>query len=222
MEPTIIIPAYNEERTIADVIRRVKARYPRVLVVDDGSTDGTARLAEAEGVRVYRHVINRGLGGALGTGIAAALREGAEILVTFDADGQHDAEEIERLIAPIREGKADVVIGSRMLRPEGMPLVRRVANRIGNAVTWLLFGIRVSDSQSGFRAFSRDAASRLRLRSNRMEVSSELIHEAKRHRFRFAEIAIRPIYTEYSLSKGQGFVTGLKTLLRLIVLRSSK
>ncbi len=141
MEPTIIIPAYNEARTIAGVIRRVRERYPRVLVVDDGSSDDTARLVEAEGVRVYRHVINRGLGGALGAGIAAALRECAEILVTFDAHGQHEVEEIERLIAPIREEMADLVIGSRMLRPEGMPLFRRIANRIGIRVTWVLFGI---------------------------------------------------------------------------------
>ena len=114
----IVIPAYNEERTIVEVIRGLKQHgFARLIVVDDGSSDRTGELACQEGVILLRHILNRGLGGALGTGISAALRLGAELIVTFDADGQHDPDDIARLLEPIERGEADVVIGSRMLDP---------------------------------------------------------------------------------------------------------
>src|SRR5215470_15135124 len=107
----IVIPAYNEERSIMAVIRGLKQQgFTRLIVVDDGSRDRTSQLARQEGVILLRHILNRGLGGALGTGINAALRLGAEIIVTFDADGQHDPGDISRLLEPIENGTADVVI----------------------------------------------------------------------------------------------------------------
>ena len=126
----------------------------RLIVVDDGSSDRTGELACQEGVIRLRHILNRGLGGALGTGISAALRLGAEVIVTFDADGQHDPDDIARLLDPIEAGEAEVVIGSRMLDPSGMPYPRRLANWTANVVTYLLFGGWTTDSQSGLRAFS--------------------------------------------------------------------
>src|SRR5919198_2259838 len=125
----VIIPAYNEERTITGVIRGLNRQgLTRLIVIDDGSSDHTSELAAHEDVILLRHILNRGLGGALGTGINAALRLGAEIIVTFDADGQHDPNDISRLLEPIENGEADVVIGSRMLEPLGMPYPRRLAN----------------------------------------------------------------------------------------------
>src|SRR5439155_1877457 len=118
----IVIPAYNEKRSIITVIRGLKQQgFVRLIVVDDGSSDRTNELARQEGVILLRHILNRGLGGALGTGINAALRLGAEFIVTFDADGQHDPHDVGRLLDPIENGEADVVIGSRMLDPVGMP-----------------------------------------------------------------------------------------------------
>ena len=129
----IVIPAYNEERSIIAVIRGLKQQgFARLIVVDDGSSDRTSELARQEGVILLRHILNRGLGGALGTGISAALRLGAELIVTFDADGQHDPNDIGRLLEPIENGEADVVIGSRMLDPIGMPYPRRLANWTAN------------------------------------------------------------------------------------------
>ncbi|MFH1597602.1 MAG: glycosyltransferase family 2 protein [Patescibacteria group bacterium] len=222
MKKFIVIPAYNEEKTIANVINNVRKYYNNIIVIDDGSSDSTYDLATGLGVHVYRHIINRGLGGALGTGIAAALRHEADIIVTFDADGQHRAEDIARLIRPIEAGQADVVIGTRATDKEGMPLTRQLANSIGNLVTRLLFGIWVSDSQSGLRAFASRAAEKMQIRANRMEVSSEIIQEIKKHNLRLKEIPIKSIYTEYSLSKGQGFITGIKTLMKLVLMRLLK
>lgn len=237
MQTVIVIPAYNEEKTVADVVRRckmspspqsspIKGEEGRgameVIVVDDGSTDRTTEMARQAGAIVVRHPINRGLGAALSTGMEAARRLGADIIVTLDADGQHDPAEIAALIQPIERGGVDVVIGSRF-QVSGVgcqiPLARRVANGIGNMVTAALFGIRVTDSQSGFRAFSKHAAEKIRIRTNTMEVSSEIIREIKLQHLRLGEVPIKAIYTEYSLSKGQGFWKGIETLWKLIVLR---
>lgn len=220
MKTFIVIPAYNESKSIRTVIRDLKVGgYSNILVVDDGSVDNTYELASQEGIHVVQHPINRGLGGALGTGIRGAVLLGADIVVTFDADGQHAVSDIPTMIAPIQSGVADAVIGSRMLGSKGMPTSRILMNRIANLITYLLFGIWVTDSQSGLRAFSRKAASELRIRTRHMEVSSEIIREIKDRGFRFKEVSIQAIYTEYSLSKGQNFFLGVKTFIKLFLHR---
>jgi glycosyltransferase involved in cell wall biosynthesis len=222
MKLVIIIPAYNEASIIGHVIQQIRGVdlpgvEKEILVVNDGSSDPTGDIARSNGAVVIQHVINRGLGGALGTGIEAALRRGADILVTCDADGQHSQEDIRKVAEPIRMGLAGVVIGSRMLETGGMPWTRRMANRLANLVTLVLYGVRTTDSQSGLRAFSSTAAKQIRIRTNTYEVSSEICGEIGRHGLQFIEVPIQAIYTDYSLSKGQGFMTGLKTLFRLIL-----
>lgn len=219
MKTFAVIPAYNEEATIADVLTITRAYVDGIIVVDDGSTDRTAEIAGAQGVTVVRHGINRGLGAAIGTGFAAAQKLGADVVITLDADGQHDPVEIQSFIQAIEQG-ADVVIGSRMLTGlVGMPWYRRVAQLLGNLVTFFLFGAWVTDSQSGFRAFTASALEKIQIKTNRMEVSSELVAETKRNRLTLVEVPIKAIYTEYSLSKGQSFLVGLKTLLKLVLRR---
>ena len=218
MKTLAVIPAFNEETTIAGVLDRVAPEVDTIVVIDDGSCDDTAAVAASHGAVVLRHVINRGLGAALGTGFAFALATGADAAVTLDADGQHDPRDIPRFFQALQDD-ADVVIGSRLLNPEGMPLQRRIANTLGNLVTFLLFGAWVTDSQSGFRAFNRKALHGIEIRTNRMEVSSEIIAEARRRRLKLVEIPIEAIYTDYSLSKGQGFAVGLKTLAKLVLRR---
>ncbi|KKU74087.1 MAG: Glycosyl transferase family 2 [Parcubacteria group bacterium GW2011_GWA2_47_26] len=258
MDIIVVIPAYNEEKTIGEVVRRVHSSQftvhrNSVIVVDDGSTDRTAELAREVGAIVLRHPINRGLGAALTTGIEGALRmlhnptyppqnsrggerrgyDGGEegVIVTLDADGQHDPEELPRVVASILKGEAEVVIGSRFVRNKNrdvsifskknrnVPFLRRVANFAGNFFTWLLFGIWVSDSQSGFRAFSASAARKIKLRTSTMEVSSEIIKEIARLKLKIQEVPIAAHYTPYSLAKGQSFRRGLETLWKLIVLK---
>jgi UDP-N-acetylglucosamine---dolichyl-phosphate N-acetylglucosaminyltransferase len=153
----------------------------------------------------------------LGTGISAAVRLGAEVIVTFDADGQHDPNDIMRLLQPIEVGEAEVVIGSRMLDPRGMPYRRRLANWIANVLTYLLFGGWTTDSQSGLRAFSSRAATQMQIMTTGMEVSSEIIAEAVRNRLKRKEVPVQAIYTDYSLSKGQSFRVGLQTLMKLML-----
>lgn len=214
-----VIPAYNEESTIAEVLESAKPFVDRTIVVDDGSSDRTAEIARTHGAIVVGHITNRGLGAALGTGFALALRQGADLVVTLDADGQHEPVEIQKFIQAIEDG-ADVVIGSRMLTGfVGMPWHRRIAQIFGNVATFCLFGAWVTDSQSGFRALTRYALGKIRVRTNRMEVSSEIIAEAKRHKLHLVEVPIRATYTNYSLSKGQGFLVGVKTLFKLVVRR---
>lgn len=218
MKTVIVMPAFNEEKVIGTVIDGLhKAGWNELIVVDDGSTDRTGKIAGALGAAVYTHPVNRGLGGALGTGIEAAVMHDADVIVTFDSDGQHDPGDIAKVIRPIVAGRADAVIGSRLLKPKGMPLIRRIGNMGLNIVTFLLFGVWTTDSQSGLRAFSKKAAEKIRIRTNRMEVSSEIIKEIGHHKLRFKEVPIRPIYTEYSRKHGQSNLNAFRIIGKLVL-----
>jgi UDP-N-acetylglucosamine---dolichyl-phosphate N-acetylglucosaminyltransferase len=217
----IVVPAYNEEQVIGDVIREIRAAGEyTIIVVDDGSRDATYRQAKdiGENVVALRHKINRGKGAATKTGLVAAKRLGAEIVVTMDGDGQHDPTDIEALVAPIQSGQCDVVLGCRPKVWGEMPFIKIVANKIGNVVTWLFYGIHVSDSQSGFRAYSRFAATIIDTKADKYEYDSKVIREINNNRLRFVEVPIKVRYTEYSMGKPQkqGFINGIKTLVRMI------
>ncbi len=214
----IVIPAFNEEKTVGEVVRALKnAQFENLIVVDDGSGDATAKVARQAGARTVRHILNRGLGGALGTGIEAALRLGAEYIITCDADGQHACEDVEKVAHALAENGSDVVIGSRMIESKGMPLIRKLGNLGLNVATFLLFGAWATDSQSGLRGFTRKAASTLRLEASRMEVSSEIIHEVKRNKLTLKEIPIQAIYTDYSLATGQSNLNAFNILFKLFI-----
>ena len=221
MKTIAIIPAYNEASHVGDVIRATLEYVDEVLVVDDGSSDETAAESEAAGASVYRHIINRGVGGATATGLRAAVQRGAEIIVTLDSDGQHLPSEIPQVIAPIIEGTADFVIGCRLLDPTGMPWSRQMANRAADLCTSILFNVQVHDSQCGFRAFTREAADKIDIRTGRYEISSEIIAEIAARGFRIAEVPITVVYTPYSLSKGQGLGVGLQTLAKLVMRKAA-
>lgn len=220
-ETIIIIPAYNEERTIGKLVSQLKkAGFEKVVVVDDGSKDQTSVEARKRGAVVLRLPVNRGTGGALRTGFAYALQKGARVVVMMDADLQHRVEDVRRLVKPIYEEDLDIVIGSRLLKEaHRMPFWRRLANWAGNLITFLLTGLRITDSQSGFRAIKADALRRMNLRSNRFEICSEMIGEIARLNLKWKEVPIRTVYTAYSLSKGQNWRNGLKTLVRLLAIK---
>lgn len=216
----IAIPAYNEEEVIKDVIHETrKAGYKNIIVVDDGSSDKTLEKArELIGKKALRHRINRGKGAATKTGIEAAKLLGADIIVTMDGDGQHDPEDIRELIAPILSGRAEIALGTRLMNPAGMPSYKIIANKIGNAFTWYLFGLWVSDSQSGFRAYSRNAADLIETKADRYEYDSQVIREIYLRKLRYREVPIKVRYTQYSMGKihKQGFTNGIKTLYKMI------
>ncbi len=217
----VIVPAKDE----AAAIRQVLSRIPRqidgmdvaAIVVDDGSKDDTGRIARDCGAYVLRHVTNLGVGAATRTGLRAALDLGASIVLTMDADGQHDPAEIERLVRCLIEGSFDVVIGSRLLQPDGMPVSRFAANLLLNAMTFFVYGKIVSDSQSGFKAFSRAAAAKLELRSSGYEICSEIVGEIYRKGFRYKSLPVKAVYTQYSQAKGQHFLNGVNLLVELLI-----
>lgn len=219
----VVIPAFNEAPVIGETIRGVRKVLPKsatILVVDDGSNDGTGEEARGAGAVVLRHPINRGLGGALGTGLYWAKVKDFDFGVTFDADGQHDPSDLEAVLKPLYYNKVDVVIGTRStLGWEEIPADRKLILILSNFLTWWLFGIKTSDSLSGFRAFNRRAIEKIQLRTDRMEVSNEFFSEIKRHKLRLAEAPIKVIYTSYSRSKGQknsnAVDVGVKLMLRL-------
>ena len=216
----IILPAYNEAPVIEQVLDSLKKQKlkAKIVVIDDGSTDETAKIARKKEVGVLRHVLNRGLGGALGTGLAFAKKAGADIAVTLDSDGQHDPADIKRVVKPILDGKADVVIGTRWKSNRGeIPFDRKVITIASNILTFFLFGILTSDSQSGFRAFSKKAIDTIIIRTQGMEVSSEFFGEIKKNKLRLAEVPIKVIYTPYSRKKGQTNLNSIQILLKLIL-----
>jgi glycosyltransferase involved in cell wall biosynthesis len=215
----IVIPAFNEAKIIAEVIHEIRhAGYTRIIVIDDGSKDHTAQMAKQTGVIVLRHRLNRGKGAATKTGIEAAKLLGADIIITLDGDGQHDPSDIQKLIDPIKHARCDVVLGSRLICSQGMPSYKIAHNKIGNLLVWYFYGLYVTDSQSGFRAYSRHAAEVINTSTDRYEYDSEVIREIYLYKLRYQEVPIAVRYTDYSMGKPhkQSLWNGVKTLYRMI------
>lgn len=214
----VVIPAVNEEPVIEDVVRGVRQAGYEAIVVDDGSSDDTAQRASVGGARVFRHPLNRGKGAAVRTGMEAAKRLGADIVITMDGDGQHDPADLPRLLAPLLQGECDVVLGVRPRGHQAMPWTRAIANVVGNLLTSLVYGLWVSDSQSGFRAFARRAADAIETTADTYEYDSEVIREIRTHHLRFREVPITTRYTPYSMRKAhrQTLASGLQTIARML------
>ena len=203
----VVIPAFNEGPVLAATIRDVAGVVPaqQIIVVDDASTDATAALARQEGACVLHHLLNRGQGAALATGIQAALRRGAQVVVTFDADGQHVAADIPAIVAPVLAGEAQVVLGTRFF-PGGaasIPPRRRWMLRLAVWFTRALCRMPVTDTHNGFRAFSAQAARAITIHEDRMAHASEILDEVRRHHLSYVERPVHIRYSAYSLAKGQ-------------------
>lgn len=223
MKVVAVIPAFNEARVISRVINDVKSRVDEVVVVDDGSTDETFDVSNAAGAVVLRHLVNRGQGAALQTGIIFALKRQADIIVTFDADGQHQAGEINQMVEPLILGKVDVVLGSRFLQfTSNMPVARRVVLQLATLFTKIYTGLKVSDTHNGFRALSRQAAEKIEIKQDGMAHASEIIEQIKKHHLRFIEVPVKIVYSDYSLQKGQKLSNSFKILWDLIIGRLTK
>ena len=206
MKIVAVIPAFHEETRIGETVRGVAPFVDGVIIVDDGSKDATAEAARRTGAVVLRHRINRGQGAALRTGTDAAILSGADVVLHIDADGQHDPASIPGVVAPIVDGKVDVVFGSRFLgTTEGMPMTRRWLLAAGRTFNAFAVGVprRVTDPQSGFRALTSKAAAAIPFRQNRMAHCSEILRLVTHSRLRWQEVPVRVRYTPESLKKGQ-------------------
>ncbi len=214
----VIIPAFNEGPVVGDVVRQVRARHPKVVVVDDCSQDDTGAAAAAAGAVVIRHPINLGQGAALQTGIRYALATGADYVVTFDADGQHRASDIDVLLETQRRAKVDVVVGTRFLgATQNMPPLRRIVLKLAILFTRITSGVKLTDVHNGLRLFTRRAAARIRITQDRMAHASEITDQIRGLGLTLAEAPVTVIYTEYSLRKGQKLGNAIRIVADLVV-----
>lgn len=219
MRPWVVIPAHNEAPMVAAVVAAVLPYADTVVVVDDGSIDGTGEAARAAGATVLTHLLNRGYGAALTTGTTYACAHGAAVVVHFDADGQFEAADIPKLMAAMRLGQPSLVLGSRFLgKVENISPVRWLTLKLAILFTWAVSGLRLTDAHNGFRAITREAWAAMQLHQDMMAFSSEVIDEAARLRLPLVEVPVTVHYTPYSrASSKQGRFPVLKILRDMLV-----
>lgn len=215
----IVVPAYNEAARIGRTIQGLVHHFRNVVVVDDGSRDATFEALQSQPVWALRHPINLGQGAALQTGIDFAVAHGAEVIVTFDADGQHDVHDIQRLVEPVVSKRAEVALGSRFLGTEAvnMPTSRWVILKLGVLFTRVCSRINVTDTHNGLRALSRAAAIKLRIRQNRMAHASEILDQIQYLGLKYEEVPVTVHYSDAVLEKGQQNSAAVKVAAQFLL-----
>lgn len=226
----VVVPAYNEATVIGEVVKSAREVFLKskkaydidIVVVNDGSKDKTASEAKKGGAIVINHILNSGAGSATLTGLAYARQHNYDIAATMDADGQHAPDDVLEGIKSIDQGNADLLIGSRLIDSRGMSKIKVLGNKGLSLFTYLLFGINVTDSQSGLRIFSKRAINGLQWKSTGYEFCSEMIWRAKQARMNVSEYPIKAIYTDYSRAKGQNNWNAINIVKRLCKQRISE
>ena len=207
----VIIPAHNEEEHIENVIEKTRKFSKNVVVVDDGSKDKTSAIAEKAGIVVLRHIVNLGKGAALKTGCEYAIKKGTEKIVVLDADGQHDPKEIPKFVKALYN--ADIVFGYRRLN-RNMPFVFRYGNWFIFFMTKLLFGLKIVDTQCGYRAFTSNAYNKIKWNAVDYSMESEMIANTGNAHLRYKQIPIETIYSD--MYKGTTVIDGIRIVLNMI------
>lgn len=207
----IIIPAYNESKTIADVVQHAKKYSKNIIVVDDGSKDRTSEIAEKEKVIVLRHIINLGKGAALKTGCEYAIKKGAKMLILLDGDGQHSPSNIPEFVKKLEE--YDIVFGMRRLNRK-MPLLRRVGNWGINRIIRFLFKVKIEDAMCGYRAFRSEVYEKIKWKSSGYEVEAEMLANAGKHHLRAVQLPVETIYAD--AYKGMTIFDGLRVGMHMV------
>ena len=216
----IVIPAYNEETRVRPVIEAIASMGFKIVLINDGSSDKTLDVVMdvqrkyPKNIFIYSHIINRGLGLAIQTGFEAALKHNPKYIVTIDADGQHSVDDLESVLEPLIKGRAQAVIGVRPLKD--MPKSKNFGNFVMNLLTRIFYGVNVSDSQTGFRALTRDALDKISINAQGYLISSEFIREINDNDIPFEEVTIETIYTPETQAKGTNYKVGIKILLTMI------
>lgn len=194
MKVCVVIPSFNEEKNIGILLERIKEKGLDVIVVDDGSEDKTYEECLKRKVTVIRNSINRGKGFSLRKGFKYAIERGYEIIITMDADGQHDPQELDKFIEKFNATKADLIIGNRMQNPENMPFIRKVTNIVMSLVISAIVGRKIEDSQCGYRLIKADTLKKVKLRSIHYEIESELIFKIALIGGKIEQVPIESIY----------------------------
>lgn len=204
-EVFVVIPAFNESTTLQIVVQQLLAYGYAPVVVDDGSGKTLQPYVPTDKVFFLRHRVNLGQGAALQTGINFAISKNAAYIVTFDADGQHDASNINLLLETLIEQKADIVLGSRFMTGSihNMPAKRKRLLQLGRYINYFFSGLLLSDAHNGLRIMTSAAAKKIRLRENRMAHATEILSEIKKHNLKYIEAPATVLYTDYSRQKGQ-------------------
>jgi glycosyltransferase involved in cell wall biosynthesis len=214
----VVVPALNEASVVRQTIADLRKIFPNVVVVDDGSADATGEEALRSGAVVIRHPLSLGQGAAIQTGIRFALGRGALYVATFDADGQHHAEDLQRMLRMLCREQCDVVLGSRFLgRAEGMSRSRRFLVRAAAVFTNTTTGVRLTDAHNGLRVMTADTAGRLRIVQDGMAHASEIIAQIGRMKLSVREAPVTVTYSAYSTAKGQKMSNSYRILLELFV-----
>ena len=213
----VIIPVYNEEKVIAQVVGELLPVFGNVVCVDDGSQDASASEIAATSAHLVRHPVNLGQGAALQTGLAYALtRPGARYFVTFDADGQHRVADAAAMVELARGSGADAVLGSRFLqRTAPVPWLKRLVLRVAAALSRSGRRLNLTDAHNGLRVLTRGVVERLAIRMNGMAHASEIVSNLARGGFRVIEAPVTVLYTDYSRGKGQPLINGVNILFDL-------
>ena len=215
----VVIPAYNEAEMLGKVLTELAEhnRSYKIVVVDDGSTDRTAAIAAGLPVYLLCHPINLGQGAALATGIEYALKQKADIVVTFDADGQMSPEDIDKLVSEVSKDGVDVALGTRFLTssPIGMSKVKKIGLKLATLLTKITTGLSVTDTHNGIRAFKADALRKITITQNQMAHASEIISEIAHNKLSWREVPVTIRYTRYSKAKGQSIFNSINILFEL-------
>jgi len=221
MKVLVVIPAYNEEKMVGNVVTEVKSLGYNVVVVDDGSKDETAKIAKRSGAVVLRHFVNLGQGAAIQTGFDYAKMQNADIVVTYDADGQLIARDIEKVIKPLLLGEYDIVLGSRYLDAKSnVPFIKKYIVHKGAMFFEQIFvGLKLSDAHNAFRALSKKAFNKINIKQNQMAHATEFIEEIKKHKLKYFEVPVTVKYTEYSKSRGQSVFNSIRIIYDLLLSR---
>ena len=202
MKIIIGIPAFNEEKNIGAIVAKLKEKYDHVIVCDDGSCDMTETIASSLGAIVVRHPKNLGYGAAIKTIFNESKKIDGDVLVTFDADGQHQISEIDSVLAPLIENKADIVIGSRFLgSTKNLPKYRKIGIKTITGLTNTMTGTNLSDAQSGFRAYSKNVLNEIFLTDSGMGISTEILIKSSNKNLKISEVPITISYENNSHSK---------------------
>lgn len=215
----VVVPAYNEGPVLLQVIDSLSGAGLTVIVVDDGSDEPLERMIRECPVILINHQVNLGQGAAIQTGLCYAKRYDPDIVITFDADGQHDINDIPSMITPVLNGSADIVLGSRFMEQTtvDIPPVRKALLYTARFIESLFSGIKLTDAHNGFRVFGRKAIEKIEITENRMAHASEIIFQIKKHKLRWKEVGVHVSYTEYSKKKGQTKRDSIKVLFDLVL-----